>query len=228
MTDDNTKNTINQLSRKIETKEIPRSFSSNLIFSRKNILYVEEEFFADKEESALDLIFIPKEDENETPKEETICEKNNEKTEDKKEEIKVEINDEKEKNEVIEKNVNNIKVEKNLNSIKIVNNINIKNNDAKNTKKRIDDVYSQNYSRKDFKDKPPNISSLYLHDYDYENKNIFSYSNETNGNINEEKKVPNIFYNHLLTNKTNGKINITTSMNQRHLEKLVTFVYYMP
>ena len=60
MTGDNTKNTNFEQSRRIETKEIPRSFSSNLIFSRKNTLYVEDEFFAGKEESALDLIFFSK------------------------------------------------------------------------------------------------------------------------------------------------------------------------
>ena len=237
MTGENTKNTNYETSRKIETREIPRSFSENLIYSRKNTLFIEDEFFADKEESALDIIFFPKDDDEiEEKKEETINGKNYDKIEDKKKEIKVEMEDEKikkeekneekkeikkeERKEVIE-NVQKIKNVNNINNVNTINNLTI-------ISKKKSEEYSQNYSRKDFKDRPPSISSLFLHEYNYENKNIFSHSNETNGDINEKEMIPNIFYNHLLINKTKGRINVTTSMNQRNLEKLLTVIYYIP
>ena len=100
----------------------------------------------------------------------------------------------------------------------------------KNIKKKIDinDNYTQDYNRNDFCDNPPKISKLFMDIYDYKNKNIFSHSNDTSGNIKESKKIPNIFYNHLLINKENNKRYTTTSFNKNNHGKLTTFIFYSP
>ena len=100
--------------------------------------------------------------------------------------------------------------------------INIEKNKIKN------DNYTQAYRRNDFNDRPPKVSTLFIHDYDYENKNIFSHSNDTSGNIKESKKIPNIFFNHLLINKENNERYITTSLNKSNKGKLLTFIFYAP
>ena len=69
---------------------------------------------------------------------------------------------------------------------------------------------------------------LFKQDYDYENKNIFSHSNDTNGIIKESKKVPVVFYNHLLINNENNERYNATSFNNNNNGKILTFIYYAP
>ena len=90
------------------------------------------------------------------------------------------------------------------------------------------DNYTQIYNRNDFVDRPPKISSLFMDNYNYENKNIFSHSNKTGGNIKESKKIPNIFYNHILVNNESNRRYTTISFNKNNHGKLSTILFYTP
>ena len=129
-------------------------------------------------------------------------------------------------------NVNNVKISDVNKNTYIKNSenylVNKKNNE--NIKEKIDknNNYIQIYNRNNFKDKPPKISTLFIHDYEYENKNIFSHSNDTGGEIKESKKISIVFYNHLLINNENNERYIVTSMNKNNSGKLSTFIFYTP
>ena len=98
-----------------------------------------------------------------------------------------------------------------------------------NIKSNKDGETSKICKKSDFKEKPPKLPQLYFHDYLYENKNIFSNLNESVGDINIYKNVQNIFYNHLITNKKDDKVNyLIASTNQRFRGKVLTYIYYSP
>ena len=203
-------------SRKKNTKLIPYSLSSNIYFHNKKELYIEDEFFLSREESAFEILNLPT--------------KENEKEETKKIEIEKTPN-EKNKNSIIENQTIKISpnVENNneiINKKKIIKDENITNkNIIKNKNQNLNkNNYSQIIDMKLFKEKPPKISRFYFKDYGYENKNVFSHLNDSIGSVNETKKIENIFYNHLLIN--NEKNNIRTSTNIRNDEKLLTVIYY--
>ena len=256
ITNDNSQNSSVRASRRNKISQIQRSLTSTLLLSNRKTLYIENEFFPEKEDSAFDLLFFCKKNEDEENKEnKENKEIKEEKTENKDEKIEnkenntenkeikeikennIEIKEIKEnkieiKEAEIKNNVNNVKISVVNNNIclKANENCNINKNIQKNIKKNIvkNDNYTQTYSRNDFGEKPPKVSTLFIHDYDYENKNIFSHSNETAGDILESKKIPNIFYNHLLINKDKNERYITTSLNKNNHGKLLTFLYYAP
>ena len=131
------------------------------------------------------------------------------------------------------KNENSIKINdtnKNTNlQTKEDQNINIQKDLDKKTKKNNDyNDYTQVYSRNDFKDRPPKIPGLYIQKYNYENENVFSHSNNTSGIIKESKKVPNVFYNHLVINNKSNERYLTVSINKRNKGKLLKLIYYAP
>ena len=229
ITNDKSQNT--STTRKIKINEIQRSITSPLLLSNKKTLYIENEFFPEKEDSAFDLLFFTNKNEND---ENTKNNKNEENLENKIEvkENKIEVIENKIeiKEEKIKVNVNNIQInDVNKNTcLKNYENCNVNKSVEKNIKKKIDknDNYSQTYSRSDFSDRPPKVSKLFIHNYNYENKNIFSHSNNICGNIKESKKIPNIFYNHLLINNENNGRYITTSLNKNNNGKLTTFIFY--
>ena len=231
ITNDNSQNNSIRTSRKNKIYQIQRSFTSALLSSNRKSLFIEDEFFPDKEDSAIDLLFFTKKNENQENKENRenieIKEKKNEVNK-----IEIEENKREVKEEEIKKNVNNVKfccLNKDT-YIKKNENIYINKNMHKNIKEKTNknDNFTQTYNRNDFKDQPLKISSLFLHHYDYENKNIFSYSNNTDGIIEESKKISNAFYNHLLINNEDNKRYITTSLNKNNDGKLSTFIFYAP
>ena len=221
-TTDKSKNTSFRVSRKNKISEIKCSLTSTLLLSNKKTLYIENEFFPEKEDSAIDLLFFTKKNENKANEESKIEIKEN-KTEIKEKNIEI-------KEEKIKNKTNNVKITNtNKNTcFKIIENCNINENKEKNIKLKINknDNYTQSYCRNDFSDRPPKISRLFMDNYDYENKNIFSHSNYAYGNIKESKKIPNIFYNHLLINNENNGRYITTSLNKNNYGKLSTFIFY--
>ena len=98
-----------------------------------------------------------------------------------------------------------------------------------NKKNNKEDETSKICKKSDFKENPPKLPQLYFHDYLYENKNIFSNLNESVGDINIYKNVQNIFYNHLITNKKDDKVNyLIASTNKRFRGKVLTYIYYSP
>ena len=229
----NSQNTFKRSSRKEKINTIQRPLTPPLFLRSKKAISFKYESFPGKEEGDFDLLFFTKKNEN---NQRSI--KNKENVEDKKiiknkieiKEKKIEVKKEQTKNSV--NNVNNIKfsdVNKNMN-IKTSENNKVNINIQKNIKKKTDknDNYTQIYSRNDFADRPPKIPSLFLKDYDYENKNIFSHSNDTGGFIIESKKISNVFYNHLLINKKNNKRYIITSLNKKNKGKLLTLLFYTP
>ena len=252
-TNDNSQITSVRPSRKNKISKIQRSLTSTLLLSNKKTLYIENEFFPEKEDSAFDLLFFTKKDENKETKEnednkeikenktnqENEDIKKNKENKDEIKDIKIEVKENKIKEnriEIKEKetkiNVNNIKINDVNNNIciKTKENCNVNNNIQQNLKKKNDksDTYTQTYSRNDFSERPPKVSTLFMHNYDYENKNIFSHSNDTSGNIKESKKIPNVFYNHLLINNESNERYITTSLNKSNHGKLLTFIFYTP
>ena len=232
ITNGTSKNNCVRSSRKNKIKNIQRSLTSILLLSNKKNLFIEEEFFPDKEDSAIDLLFFTNKNENQKNKEND----KNKKFKEKKNEITENKIETKEKED--NKNVNNINNVNNVKNNNINKNTYLKNSENHSVNKNINksmikkanknDNYTQTYSRSDFKDKPPKMSSLFIHDYDYENKNIFSHSNEISGIIKESKKISNVFYNHLLVNKENNEKYITTSLNKNNDGKLSTFIFYAP
>ena len=76
--------------------------------------------------------------------------------------------------------------------------------------------------------KPPNVSKLYLNNYKYENENDFSCLNNTLGKLKKNKRVPNIFYNHLIvcSQFNDDKKYSRTSTNKRYHGKVLTIIYY--
>ena len=210
-----------------------------MLLSNHQTLYIENEFFFEKEESAFDL-FICKIGEN--INNDYDIKQNQNKSGANQESGKVENSEKKEienmknqnQNVEFQRNENKKeKIEKNIEENKEENNV--KNNSEKilnkpNKKNKKDDGYTQTFSKNDFKDRPPKVSNLFLHEFDYENKNVFSHLNDSFGSINESKKVPNIFYNHLFINKKNNNNGryVLTSINKRHYEKELTYLYYAP
>ena len=226
ITANNSRTSSVKILRKNQINKIQNSFTSISFLSDKRILNLKKKFFPEKESSDFDLLIVSKEKEN----------KENEKIKEMKENkvinIEIKENKDKIKEEDLKKNVNNIKnnfVNRNT-CLKTNENYNINKNIQKNIKKGndINNNYTQTYTRNDFSDKPPKVSRLFMDIYDYESKNIFSHSNGTCGNIKETKKIPNIFYDHLLINNGNKEKYITASLNKRNHGKLSTFIYYAP
>ena len=231
ITIDNSKNISIKDSIKNMICKIKRSRTFTLFINKKKAFYIGKKILHEKEGTAF----------NSSTK--TRRSKENKKNEGNKEikenrieikENKIEINGNKIeiKEEETNININNIKsnnVNKKAN-ININENSNVNGNTQKNIKIKIykDDNYTQAYCRNDFCDRPPKISRLFMDNYDYENKNIFSHSNDTNGNIKGSKKIPNIFYNHLLINNVNNEKFINTSLNKRSFGKISTFIFYTP
>ena len=215
-TDDST-NTSIRPSSKNEINTIQLFFiSTSLLLNNNKSSYVEKEFFTDKEDSAFNLLLLRKKKENKKNEEnKEVKEYKKDKPEIKKDKIDIK--------EEANNNLNNV----NISKVKDVNEyknmqINIEKNKIKN------DNYAQAYRRNDFNERPPKVSTLFMHDYGYEKNNIFSHSNDTSGNIKESKKIPNIFFNHLLINKGNNERYIITSLNKRNNGKLLTFIFYAP
>ena len=115
-----------------------------------------------------------------------------------------------------------------------------KSNETDKSSKNIDDKmqeikkkfdYCQLYRESDFDDQPPSVPSLFLHDYNFKNKNCFSRVNSTLGKINESDKIPNVYYNHLMIHNNINSNNISycsTSVSKRFKEKLLSIIYYSP
>ena len=220
ITNDNSRNNSVKNLIKNQTSKMQRFITSTSFLSNKTILYFKNKFFPDEDSSDFDLLIFTKKNENTENGE-------NKGNKDENKENKIKINENKIK-ENSKKNVNNIKnddVNKN-NSSKTYVNKNIQKNINKKPEKK--NNYAQTYCRSDFNDKPPKVSTLFMDIYDYENKNIFSHSNDTCGIIKESKKIPNIFYDHLLVNNENDKRYITTSFNKNKRGKVSTFVYFAP
>lgn len=141
------------------------------------------------------------------------------------------------KNTEKNKNVNNMKQnnvrkdEENLKTIVYKKSENINNSvyckELSDEKKN--HLFNQIYIKNYFCINPPKVSDLFLHDFIYENKSISSI-NDTYGDLNENKKIPHIFYRHLLLNtKPNKKTNyLKLSTNQRFHGKVLTLLYYKP
>ena len=202
-------------------------------------MYIENEFFSEKEESAFDLLMY-KNDVNVNNNNEVKTNENKSEAIEKNE--KVESSEKKEtefkineiQNVEFKKNENKKEeIDKKIEENKITEN-NIKDNSKKvmnksNKKNKNDNEYTQTFSRNDFKDKPPKVSNLFFYEFNYENTNVFSHLNDSYGKINESKKVPNIFYNHLLNHKENiGNRYVLTSISKRNYEKVLTYLYYAP
>ena len=109
------------------------------------------------------------------------------------------------------------------------NNKNVKHNLIKKIEKNNVELFSQNKNISCMTEKPPNMPSLYEHDYNLQNKNI----REAYGEINKDI-VPNIFYNHLMIDKNNKNFGdnkkkyFKTSVTHRNKKKILTIIYYSP
>lgn len=124
------------------------------------------------------------------------------------------------------KNVSEIKAEKNINIvIKKNENVTIIKDSKKVCVSKKEDV-----GKNDYVVKPPTVPQLYFHDFFHENKNVFSCMNDTFGNLNENKRIPHIFNQHLLLDmKENQKMNyLKLSTNKRTHGKVLTLLYYTP
>ena len=95
------------------------------------------------------------------------------------------------------------------------------------------ELYNQKIDIKCMKKSPPKLPKLFCHNYNFEENETISKSNETFGKLNKDR-VPIIFYGHLLINKSSKKIAnnrnkcMKTSITQRNKLKLLTIVYYSP
>ena len=92
-------------------------------------------------------------------------------------------------------------------------------------------IYSQNYNNECFQGTPPRKPIMFLHKFISYNKNVFSKKNEVIG-ICDKNLIPNVFYNHLITNErtyinNNLKYN-KFIITQRNKKKLLTVNYYSP
>ena len=169
-------------------KEKRRTLTPGKLFSKKFVIFTEQEFSLYKEKSALNLIHLTKINK--------ISDKNKNAL----------------KNNEIDKNIKNIAEKK------------------QEDKKKVN-VYHQTFSRSDFAEKAPSIPGLYLHVYNFKNKNCFSCVNNTIGKINESDKIPNIYYNHLIIQNSININDISfccTSVSKRYKKKLSYIVYYSP
>ena len=248
----NNKNSFIKDSIENKISKTKRSLTSILIISERKIFKIKRKFFLEKEDNSFDLLFFTENNKikenkvnkrNEGNKEIIESIRNKIEIDENRIEIKqkkIEANEKKieiiedkieTKKEATKKNVNNIEindVNKN-NYLGNIDNCNVNTNIKIKLKKKIDnDNYTQTYTRNDFSERPPNISPLFIGNYNYENKNIFSHSNNTGGNIKESKKIPNNFYNHLLINNEKNERYITTSLNKNNRGKLSTFIFYAP
>ena len=213
-----------------------KSRTSALLISSHKTLYIENEFFNEKEESAFDLFMCPNgQNVNNNPDIKKINENKPEAIEENEKAENIKKKEAEFKNNEIIKTGKN-EIENDEKEKKIQENKIIENNNTKNYRKEIvnnttknDNTFKQTFSRSDFKDKPPKVSKFFLHAFDYENINTFSLLNDSIGKINESKKVPIVFYNHLfIHNENNNKRYVLTSMNKRHNEKALTLLYYAP
>ena len=223
-TNDNSKINFSKFSRKNEINDIQRSLTT-LFLSNRITLYVEEEFFPDKKDNTFDITPMTKKNENKKNEEDSKI------TQNEKGKIEIKINKITVK-EDSKNNVNNVKNDVlNKNScMKNNENYNINKNINKDKLKKNDknDYYTQTYCRNDFNNKSLKIPDLFKQNYDYKNENNFSHSNDTYGIIKEPKKVPNVFYNHLLLNNKNNERFTTISFNKNIKGKVVTFIFYAP
>ena len=243
VTNDNSRNTSVKFLRKNPANKIKRSLTSILILRAEGNLYFKNKFFPEKEDKTFNLSAFSKKNENINNREEIEIKENKEVKDNKIEfkENKTEINQNK-----YEINQNNFEIKEETSTKNVNNN---RNNDVnkdtclitceyyslnKNIQENINEKtykngdYIQTYCRNDFSDRPPKVSRLFMDNYDYENKNIFSHSNNTGGNIKGSKKIPCVFYHHLLINNENNERYITASLNKRSHGKLSTFIYYTP
>lgn len=194
----------------------PRYCSTNLVYP-KNFLAIEDEFFHDKTESALEFIFYPNKENNEEK------ENNNEGANNNEEEKKNNERGEN-KNEGGEKNnEREVKIEKNSEEDEEIKYLDVdlftggdqifspEGRGNENSDK--DEDYTQTYNKNDFNEQPPKVSLLFSHEFNLDNK-----------------KIPNIFYEHMFINKNKKEKKkykrVTTS--ERNENKLVTIIYYSP
>lgn len=204
ITTDNSQNISVNTLRKIKSNGINRSKTQ--VFFLKNKLFVKENLLPQKEKNSVELSNFP----------------NNEKKEIKN---KLEINERKEiglnnrRNVTKENNLiknDNVSKEK-MEEIKIRNYV--KNEPKKEKKNKMNSVYTQSYNKCDFKEKPPKVPALFDGD--------FSFSSGPFAGINEIKKIPNCFINHLLINDEKTKY-CKISINKRNKGKMATLIYYRP
>lgn len=115
------------------------------------------------------------------------------------------------------------------NSIKVP-----KNNEAtlimiNNKKNKKIELYGQDLDLKDMKASPPKEPELFLHVYNFKNRNILFKNNETSSILNKGN-IPNVYYNHLMISKEYflfNKCNYNKiSLTQRNKNKLLTIIYY--
>lgn len=224
-------------SRKVKVPSLINSKSSAFLNSNKKSLYIENEFFAEKELSAHDLLFsLNNSTETKNYKKEKLKETVNNNNSNEKEKISENVQivnncvNKKDKGKTYKEiNINESKKDKNNKEQKEEKD-KVKNNKIKNSNVIVNnkDGYSQTYTRNDFKDKPPKVSQLFNHYYEYEIKNTFSNANETLGEIKENEKVPNCFYNHIMINNNRNTKHIEASLNKRNCGKLLSIIYYSP
>ena len=137
-------------------------------------------------------------------------------------------------NFVYNKKINqNSKINKNIdfiefNSIKVPkNNVLIKINNKKSKKS---ELYGQSLNLRDMKASPPRQPELFLHVYNFNNKNSLFKNNETLGILNKGN-IPNIYFNHLMIDEKylifNNKCKYNRiSLTHRNKNKLLTIIYY--
>ena len=95
------------------------------------------------------------------------------------------------------------------------------------------ELYTQKVDVSIMKKSPPKIPGLFFHNYNFEENETISKSNETFGKLNKDI-VPITFYGHLMINKSGKKIinnckkYMKTSITQRNKNKLLTIIYYSP
>ena len=127
-------------------------------------------------------------------------------------------------------NINNASKNVNVNTVIKKNHIS-----KHNSKINTNEMYTQDKEIvKNMKEYPPNIPSLYAHDYNLVKENDIDKKSESFGKMNRDS-VPIIFYNHLMIgrkgdikNVNNKKRYLKTSITQRNKKKLLTIIYCSP
>ena len=152
---------------------------------------------------------------------------------------------EKRTNNFANKNKNKSKIKININNsanpvdnnipiqiIEVKHNIQIKNNKNHQINKK--DIYNKNKDISYMNQKPPQLPSLFNHNYNLENKNIQDCNyNKIYGKLNKET-IPNNFYNHLMIDVKNKNIVnnknkfYKASITSRNQKKILTILYYYP
>ena len=130
ITNDNSQISSVRASRKNKISQIQRSLTSTLLLSNKKTLYIENEFFPEKEDSAFDLLFFSKKNEDQENEEN----KENKEIKDDKTENKEEKIENKENNIENKENKENKEIKENIIEIKETkeNKIEIKKEEIKN------------------------------------------------------------------------------------------------